>query len=721
MTILERFALPRELRPARRAARPAARPKDVFLQPQIRHRREIRLTQVGLLITGIAAIALTWQLGRAAWGNFAEGRIAAGVGVLLFLAIAMAMVYGNLVYQLTRIGYRRRLQVHRPAGEEQLATLFTADTPSLTVLVPSYKEDPQVVWRTLMSAALQDYPDKRVVLLIDDPPEPGSESDRQLLDTARVLPHELQVLLDRPARHFAERLADLEAASGELVAEVQGLAEAHLYAAEWFARRAAQHEGDTHSDALFVEQTYLAPAETHRARARELQQNVDAGAALPTLEGVRAEYRRLAARFRVTLTSFQRKRYVNLSREANKAMNLNSYLGLMGRHWRAVPRADGLHLTPAEAGGLYVPRTDYVITLDADSILAPQYALRLVHFAQQPENARVAVVQTPYSAEPNPPGLLERIAGATTDIQYLIHQGFTRWNATFWVGANALLRTSALDEIAVEEQDRGFTVRRYIQDRTVIEDTESSIDLAARGWRLHNYPERLSHSATPADFGSLLIQRRRWANGGLIILPKFLGYVCARHFFRRAGEGFFRLHYLTSTALVNLGLPILLLVPFEENLRSIWFPLTCLPYYLLYTRDLVQAGYRASDVLRVYALNLMLVGVNLGGVLKSMQQAWTGEKIPFKRTPKVAGRTAAPGGYVLLIWAAIAYCGLGCAVDAAAGRWFHASFSLLNGGFLAYAAVVFIGWRASWEDVFRTANREMGGMLNAERGTLKVG
>jgi cellulose synthase (UDP-forming) len=40
-------------------------------------------------------------------------------------------------------------------------------------------------------------------------------------------------------------------------------------------------------------------------------------------------------------------------------------------------------------------------------------------------------------------------------------------------------------------------VRRYIQDRTVIEDTESSIDLVAHDWTLFNYDERLSYSAPP--------------------------------------------------------------------------------------------------------------------------------------------------------------------------------------------------------------------------------
>ena len=46
-------------------------------------------------------------------------------------------------------------------------------------------------------------------------------------------------------------------------------------------------------------------------------------------------YRRLAWTFRAELTWFERKLYASLSHEANKAMNLNSYIGLMGRTLRA--------------------------------------------------------------------------------------------------------------------------------------------------------------------------------------------------------------------------------------------------------------------------------------------------------------------------------------------------------------------------------------------------
>ena len=105
--------------------------------------------------------------------------------------------------------------------------------------------------------------------------------------------------------------------------------------------------------------------------------------------------------------------------------------------------------------------------------------------------------------------------------------------ATFWVGANAILRKRALDDIEEIEFKGPFEIHRYISDRTVIEDTESTIDLAAHGWTLHNYNERLAFSATPPDFGSLCIQRHRWANGGLLILPKMWRAMRQR---RRRGE-----------------------------------------------------------------------------------------------------------------------------------------------------------------------------------------
>ncbi|HET9489380.1 MAG TPA: glycosyltransferase, partial [Methylomirabilota bacterium] len=245
---------------------------------------------------------------------------------------------------------------------------------------------------------------------------------------------------------------------------------------------------------------------------------------------------------------------------------------------------------------------------------------------------------------------------------------------------------------AEQDRERGFPVTRYIQDRTVIEDTESTVDLVARGWRLHNHPERLAYSATPPDFGSLLIQRRRWANGGLIIFPKLVGH------FVREGAGGGRLlqllmmaHYLVSLSAVNVGLLVILAFSFEDGVRTIWLPFTALPYYALYARDLWRIGYRAIDILRVYALNLVLIPVNLVGVLSSVQQLVTGKKAAFGRTPKVQGRTAVPGIYLLTQYGILAQWGVGLLRDFVEGRPVHALLTMTNIAFLLYGILAFVG------------------------------
>jgi cellulose synthase/poly-beta-1,6-N-acetylglucosamine synthase-like glycosyltransferase len=301
----------------------------------------------------------------------------------------------------------------------------------------------------------------------------------------------------------------------------------------------------------------------------------------------------------------------------------------------------------------------------------------------------------------------------------LIHQGFTAFGATFWVGANALLRVSALNDIKAHDYERGYPIVRFIQDRTVIEDTESSIDLIERGWVLRNYPERLAYSATPPDFGALLIQRRRWANGGLIVMPKLIRHLLRTPRLDKLVEGFFRCHYLGSIAVVNVGLLIMMAFPFDDRTESLWLPFTALPYFFLYARDLAKAGYRKRDFIHVYALNLLLIPINLGGVFKSIEQAITRKKIPFGRTPKVLGRTAAPALYVLAEHALLIWWVIACIKDLIEHRWTHAAFTAINSGFLGFAIFRYIGWSAVVEDL-RAGLRRVPAPLALQRSSVSA-
>ena len=671
--------------------------------------REICFTVAGLTITVGAALftfldiagILAIRARTGAWG-------ATGAQVLFLLVVA-AFVYGSCVYHFARLGYLRRILAHVPASDAALASVYReADPPLITILVPSYMEDERVVRRTLLSAALQTYPRRRVVLLIDDPPAPTTTRDAARLEVTRRLPAQLQLILQVPRQVCARALEAFRqrraANSVDLMHERLQLADVHTEVAGWLEQQAKTYETLDHSDRLFVELGFGTLARTYRAESEQLR----ARRASDSRQGLNVEdidvaYRRLVAQFDVELTSFERKRYDNLSHEPNKAMNLNSYIALLGATFRETVRDRKLLLERSSRtdADLLVPASEFLLVVDADSVLAPDYALRLVHVMREHGHEDVAIVQAPYSAFPWAPSAVERIAGATTDIQRLIHQGFSHYNATYWVGANAVIRTAALGDIASYSIERGHQIARFVQDRTLIEDTESTVDLLANGWRLYNYPGRLAYSETPADFGSLLIQRRRWANGGLIILPRLLGYVTGARLAvrRRLAQAFMMTHYLTSLAAVNFGLLFVLAFSFEDSMRTFWLPLTAIPYYLLYARDLRFAGYRSGDVLRTYALNLLLIPVNLVGVMGSLYQAVAGSKAAFGRTPKVRGRTPVPAIYL------IAEVGIGlqwmvrALGDTLEHRPVHALLAAVNLGFLLYGLVTFIGVRNSLEDL----------------------
>lgn len=669
--------------------------------------REIILTAAMLLITTVATMFLTRDLLLAVLQAGDDALEATRIGV--FATVVFILIYGNVVYLVTRVGYNVRRMRHSPPAFEEIVVRHWDAAESIVVLVPSYKEDVRTIRQTLLSAALQHHPRKRVVLLVDDPPHPNDRESGELLAAARRVPGEIISLLQEPKgqieaafREFNARrqggAIDPHVELGRLLGVYEGLI-------AWMDRCVADDHPSDHTDHHFLAITFGEHKALLSDSARRLVVDLAGNATVP--EEFAREYQRLADLFNVEITSFERKRYRNFSQEANKAANLNTYIGLLGQRVRERWHPDGLHLEIADRpedgrGVLTIPDATFVLTLDADSMLRPDYALRLSSVFTEPGNDRVAVVQTPYTAIPNAPGVLERIAGATTDIQYIVHQGFTWCDATFWVGANALLRKRALDDIRTEEVEHGYHVSKFIQDRTVIEDTESTVDLAFHGWTLRNYPERLAFSATPPDFGSLLIQRRRWANGGLLIIPKLVQHALTRPSRAIAVPSFLvRLHYLSSIATGSIGTLILLFLPMDAEIFSIWLPVLAAAYLSMYWRDLVQNGYRPGDILRVSAFNVMLLPINLAGVLKSLQQGVNGTRTPFARTPKVEGRTAAPAWAVLSLWLLLSWSLLAGVLHVVEGRWMYAAFSLLMAAAFGYAAIAFVGPKAGWEDVAR--------------------
>lgn len=616
------------------------------------------------------------------------------LGTLVFVVSVTALTFSASMYLLARVGALPRLAAHRRARRADIDERFDRDDLRILALLPSYGENPAYVRMAMWSVALQEVPHLRAVLLLDDPPSDDPEIIDRLARTRAII-DEIRLELSGPSEIARNALAATESMADANARRT--VATAYGTTARWIRERAALEPRDGHVEEFFAERVLEALADELAAVAVALEEADREGDEAVTAARVRSLARRLVRILSAEVDVFERKRFTDLSHEATKAANLNAYLALVGGTHR-------LHDLDGVERVVEVPACDAVITLDADSMLLPEYAARLVHELERPGNERVGIVQTPYSSYRGRRSRIERLAGATTDLQHLVHQGLTAFGATFWVGANAVIRWTLLDDLRTVDTVDGKEVVRFIRGRTVIEDTESSIDVILRGWNLVNYPERLSYSATPPDFGTLVVQRRRWANGGLLVLPSLWRTAAAR----RAGQHPLRLsgillrfNYLGSIAWVTAGLLVLLtVVPLNGELVSVVLIMIALPYFIEMAHDLRVLGYRRRDIVGVYGLNLLLLAVNLAGTVGSIAQAFTGHRLAFARTPKRGDRTPA-GALLVLAPIVVAVASVIVAVRAFSEQsWIAGGFALFTALCVAGAIIRLIGVGNALADVW---------------------
>ena len=415
-------------------------------------RRKVALGRLAIVVTilGWVAYVVSTILRELAENPSASFRFQ--LEAVFYLVVVTFLTFSALMYLLARQGALYRFRDHRRVPRGELDRHFARYDESITVLVPSYAEEPEVVRATLWSAALQEFPNLRVTLLLDDPPFPTDPGVLARLEATRALAAEIEGRLLEPSMRFTsalsayqERLASDTPASGELprlIAEYEA-------AAVWLETMAENETVGDHVDEFFVDLVLMGLARELRLTVLALTA-ADAQHAAPDPDRMVELYVRLARIFTASMNTFERKLYASLSHEANKAMNLNAYISLMGGRWHKEKAANGVVLRPAtehHVDDLEIPDSTYLLTLDADSLLLRDYCLRLVHLLESPGNERVAVTQTPYSSFRGAPTRIERVAGATTDIQHILHQGMTYYGATFWVGANAVIRKRAIEDI----------------------------------------------------------------------------------------------------------------------------------------------------------------------------------------------------------------------------------------------------------------------------------
>jgi cellulose synthase/poly-beta-1,6-N-acetylglucosamine synthase-like glycosyltransferase len=153
--------------------------------------------------------------------------------------LVTALVYGSLVYLFARVGYLRRKAALVQPSRDELETVYDLDKehPRVCILIPTYREDIRVLRQTILSAALSEYPSRRIAVLIDDPPEDSAEALRALVTTRRLVA-DLNALFREAARHYRAELSKfiVRLQRGEpldLTSECRHLADLYEGMADW--------------------------------------------------------------------------------------------------------------------------------------------------------------------------------------------------------------------------------------------------------------------------------------------------------------------------------------------------------------------------------------------------------------------------------------------------------------------------------------------------------
>jgi cellulose synthase/poly-beta-1,6-N-acetylglucosamine synthase-like glycosyltransferase len=676
---------------------------------------EVLLGLFCIALTLCAYVVVAWDEASLISSQIKRRDPAGAAQVVALSAIILGFSYAIAVYHVTRLAYYRHLLRNYVSAAPKPLNL--RECPAITILIPSYCEEIGVIWQTLMSAALLDYPNKYIVLLLDNPPAAQAVDEQRLLAESRLQPGLLLALFTYIRRRLSEGTDELQSSLLVRGADLRYLQDSasklYVDAAEFLEKTAKDvldgklGGGQTaaHVRRFFVDNILLEPAHALRGRAAELlHQSAE-------LAVIQDEIERLSTLFQFDVDIFERKRYANLTHAPNKASNLNAYLGLMGRKFRVDTSRGGIWLLPSdnEKDATFSPRAaEYIVILDADSLMHRDYLNKTVALMLAPGNGNIAVAQTPYKAIPGSPSLLERTAGASTDAHFCVAQGMSLLHAGWWVGATALLRMAALADIAEKGSERELDFSVFIPDKTLIEDADATIRLALHGWQVHHLAEHLNWSATPSDFGALVIQRRRWANGGLIIMPTLMQRLkAAPRTFTVLVEAFLRIYHLLAAPITAIGGLAILIYPFDVRFASTWVGLAILPYLYLHGRELKRTGYEWFDLFRIFAMNIVLLPVVMGGVLKSLEQIVRGRKLPFARTPKVAYRTATPALYLLAPLALAAW-SVRCFYQAVMLDLRGQAFpSLICSLALVYACLLFIGVRPIIIDLAAAASERL--------------
>ncbi len=171
---------------------------------------------------------------------------------------------------------------------------------------------------------------------------------------------------------------------------------------------------------------------------------------------------------------------------------------------RYLNRPDNSH---AKAGNLNhalgIIDVDLVGILDADHVPSPGFLTNTLGYFEDEELALVQTPQDFYNVDS-----FEHVGAYQEEAMFyrVIQPGKNKYNAAFWCGTSAVLRTEALRSVG------------GVATESLTEDLHTTMRFHCKGWKTMFHNEVLARGLAPANYLEYAVQRRRWGAGAMQIL-----------------------------------------------------------------------------------------------------------------------------------------------------------------------------------------------------------
>jgi cellulose synthase (UDP-forming) len=168
--------------------------------------------------------------------------------------------------------------------------------------------------------------------------------------------------------------------------------------------------------------------------------------------------------------------------------------------------------TGAKAGNLnnalQHTQGELIAVFDADFRPEKEFLSKLADYFQDENVAIVQVPQSYYNTNSFQHRRLSKneIYSDQDTFMHLVLPARNNWNASYWIGTNALQRREAI------ETTGGFPTD------SVTEDVLASMNIHGKGWKSIYVDEPLAYGRAPANISEYYVQRLRWAKGAYQIL-----------------------------------------------------------------------------------------------------------------------------------------------------------------------------------------------------------